>query len=248
MLSLRALVMRALTAAGPPSASSRRTAFRSRGTSGPAGRWWEPVRRGASRSLGAVLDERAGPRPITEGEYAGTYLSDRDAFERLLWAEGFVRNPFSRLKVREDGPEVGSWVTRDSPLADRQLHLMLFPGEGRRGRLRPRGDIERQPATSARRTSTGRPAGRAGRRDGLRRFTLETRRPWVEPPTGAWDEPRRRVNRGLAVSPRRRRRPLSRRASPGRRGRRPRTYSSPGESRRTSRRGPARPRRSGRRR
>jgi len=50
--------------------------------------------------------------------------------EQILWAEGFVRNPFACLKTRDGTPEVGSWVYRDSPLAPRQLHVMLFRGEG----------------------------------------------------------------------------------------------------------------------
>lgn len=96
---------------------------------GPEGRWWEPVRRAASRTLGRV-DERAGPRPVTAGEYAGAFDGALAECERLLYARGFVRNPFSRLKLRAGRPEVGSWVRRDGPLARRQLHVMLFAGHG----------------------------------------------------------------------------------------------------------------------
>jgi hypothetical protein len=96
---------------------------------GPEGRWWERLRRWFSRGLGAVLDERAGPRPITPGEYAGRLDRSLDDAEYLLWAEGFVRNPFSRLKTCDGAAELGSWVYRDSPLARRQLHVMLFPVE-----------------------------------------------------------------------------------------------------------------------
>ncbi|MEF8885674.1 MAG: hypothetical protein V5A44_11205 [Haloarculaceae archaeon] len=49
-----------------------------------------------------------------------------DDVERLLWRNGFVRNPFSRVKTLDDRPEAGSWVYRTSPLAERQVHLMLF--------------------------------------------------------------------------------------------------------------------------
>jgi|AntDeeMinimDraft_5_1070356.scaffolds.fasta_scaffold03544_3 hypothetical protein len=188
MLSLRALVMRALTAAGATVGLLQTYGLPFAWNVGPAGRWWEPVRRGASRSLGAVLDERAGPRPITEGEYAGTYPSDRDAFERLLWAEGFVRNPFSRLKVREDGPEVGSWVTRDSPLADRQLHLMLFPGEDGVDVYAHEEISSGNPLLGPAHFDGGDQRVALGVEMACERFTLETRRPWVEPPTGAWDE------------------------------------------------------------
>lgn len=97
---------------------------------GPEGRWWEPIRLAASRALGVAFDERSGPRPITEGEYAGRLPCSLAAAERRLWAEGFVRNPFARLKHRDGEPERGSWAYRESPLADRQLHLMLFPADG----------------------------------------------------------------------------------------------------------------------
>lgn len=95
---------------------------------GPRARWLERVRREVSTLLGRVFDERAGPRPITEGEYAGTLHRSLAETERLLWRYGFRRNPMSRLKTRDGTPEVGSWVYRTSPLADRQLHVMLFPG------------------------------------------------------------------------------------------------------------------------
>lgn len=96
---------------------------------GPEARWQEPVRRRASRVLGSVLDYRAGPREIDDGEYAGRLRMSVAECERLLWAEGFVRNPFSRVKTRGGDPEAGSWVYRESPLAERQLHVMLFPAE-----------------------------------------------------------------------------------------------------------------------
>ncbi|MEF8782465.1 MAG: hypothetical protein V5A39_00980 [Haloarculaceae archaeon] len=93
---------------------------------GPEGRWWEPLRRSVSRLLGTTLDERAGPRPITEGEYAGTLRMPLDEAETLLWQWGFLRCPLARLKIRDGDPEVGSWAYRDRPLARRQLHVMLF--------------------------------------------------------------------------------------------------------------------------
>lgn len=95
---------------------------------GPAGRWWEPLRRRASVLLGELFDGQAGPRPVTVGEYAGRIDSPVRDTEQLLWRCGFQRNPFARLKTREGQPEAGSWVYRERPLADRQLHLMLFPG------------------------------------------------------------------------------------------------------------------------
>lgn len=103
-----------------------------RWTLGPRSRWWEPLRRWVSRVLGLVLDSRAGPRSITAGEYAGTLALPLAGVERLLWERGFRRNPMARSKTRNGAPEVGSWVYRASPLAENQLHLMLFraPGDG----------------------------------------------------------------------------------------------------------------------
>ncbi|MCU4799937.1 hypothetical protein OB920_06095 [Halobacteria archaeon HArc-gm2] len=187
-LTVRTLAMRTLTAAGATVGLLQTYGLPFAWNVGPAGRRWEPVRRTASRALGTALDYRAGPRPITEGEYAGTYPGDRGEFEELLWREEFVRNPFSRLKVREDGPEVGSWVTRDSPLADRQLHLMLFPGEDGV-------DVYAHEEISSVNPLLG-PAhfDGADQRVALgvemarERFPIEPRRPWIEPPEGAWDE------------------------------------------------------------
>lgn len=99
-----------------------------RWTLGPRSRWWEGLRQLLSRHLGAVFDERLGPRPITAHEYAGSMELSLAETERLLGNRGFRRNPFARLKTRHGEPEVGSWVYRSSPLARRQLHLMLFPG------------------------------------------------------------------------------------------------------------------------
>jgi hypothetical protein len=93
---------------------------------GPGGRYWEVLRRVASRVLGRVFDERTGPRPVAAGEYAGRVDASLDRLEAGLWAAGFVRNPFARLKVQDGRAEAGSWVYRESPLAHRQLHLMLF--------------------------------------------------------------------------------------------------------------------------
>ena len=190
MVPLRALPMRALTAAGAAVGLLQTYGLPFAWNVGPAGRWWEPVRRATSRALGAVIDSRAGPRPITEGEYAGTYPGDRDEFERLLWAEGFVRNPFSRLKIRDGDPEVGSWVARESPIADRQLHLMLFPGDDGV-------DVYAHEELSSVNPLVG-PAhfDGADQRVALgvelarSRFPLVTARPWVEPPEGAWNEGR----------------------------------------------------------
>lgn len=96
---------------------------------GPGARWWEPLRQRASHLLGRRFDEGAGPRPITDKEYAGTLPVPLSVAEELLYQRGFVRNPLARLKHRDGTPESGSWAYRDSPLATRQLHCMLFEEE-----------------------------------------------------------------------------------------------------------------------
>lgn len=96
---------------------------------GPSGRYWERARRRSSRLLGSVLDDRAGPRPISRAEYAGSLSMALEDAETLLWRNGFVRNPFARVKTLDGRPEAGSWVYRASPLAERQVHFMLFRTE-----------------------------------------------------------------------------------------------------------------------
>lgn len=97
---------------------------------GPAASWWEPLRRLFSRLAGVVVDDRAGPRAIVAGEYAGSVEAELAAVERFLWDEGFIRNPLSRVKTRDNRTENGSWVYRNRPLARQQLHLMLFATVG----------------------------------------------------------------------------------------------------------------------
>jgi hypothetical protein len=92
---------------------------------GPEGRWWERLRRLVAGTATRV-DAQAGPREIAAGEYAGVFPGALAETEATLYAEGFFRNPTARLKTRGGEPEDGSWVYRESPLAPRQLHLMLF--------------------------------------------------------------------------------------------------------------------------
>ncbi|CCQ34318.1 hypothetical protein HTIA_2206 [Halorhabdus tiamatea SARL4B] len=80
--------------------------------------------------LAKPVAKRAAPRPIQEDEYAGTIDKSLDEIETLLKKRGFIRNLLSRLKTRDGDPEVGSWVYREEPRAEYQLHVMLFPGEG----------------------------------------------------------------------------------------------------------------------
>ena len=120
---------RALAAVGATAGFLLQYAPPFRWATGPRSRWVEPLRARVSRLAGVAVDERAGPRPIDETEYAGTLRRPLDETEALLWERGFRRNPLSRLKTRDGDPEVGSWVHRASPLAERQLHLILFPAE-----------------------------------------------------------------------------------------------------------------------
>ncbi|WP_128226059.1 hypothetical protein [Halobacteriaceae bacterium SHR40] len=122
------LLARCLLAAGAAAGLCQSYAIPFRWNRGPEGRWWESVRRRISRLAGR-LDAQAGPRPIAASEYAGSLDLSLHETEALLWADGFIRNPIARLKVRSGTPVAGSWVSRESPLAPLQLHLMLFEGE-----------------------------------------------------------------------------------------------------------------------
>lgn len=155
---------------------------------GPEARWWERLRRISSRLFGLV-DEDGGPRPITEGEYAGRLDCDLDTAERQLYREGYIRNPMSRLKTRDSKPEDGSWVYRESPLAPSQLHLMLFEnGDGTT-------DVYAHQELSSVNPLCG-PAHFRGDgqsvRVGVDRarewFSLDTSRVTTTPPEGSWDE------------------------------------------------------------
>jgi hypothetical protein len=92
---------------------------------GPKSRIWESVRHGFSRKLSRI-DERFGPREITEEEYVKEVEKNPEEVEEELRQQGFTRNPLSRLKTLEGEVEYGSWVKRKSPLDRRQLHVMLF--------------------------------------------------------------------------------------------------------------------------
>lgn len=62
----------------------------------------------------------------TEDEYAMTVRCSEAELEAVLSDLGFSRNPISALKVRLDGnTSEGSWVWRESPLDDWQLHVVL---------------------------------------------------------------------------------------------------------------------------
>ncbi|WP_302081412.1 hypothetical protein [Salinibaculum rarum] len=154
---------------------------------GPESRWWEPVRRVASRLLGAALDERAGPRPITGGEFAGTLHRSHDEAERLLWTWGFVRSPFARLKTRDGQAELGSWVYRDSPLARRQVHVMLFPAPSGVDVYAHEEPSSVHPLVGAEHFDGQEQHIAKGVRVVRERLPLDTSNAPEEPPAGAWD-------------------------------------------------------------
>ena len=63
-------------------------------------------------------------------EYVGTLYCSEPEVEELLSSLGFTRNIVASLKVRVDGNvSDGSWVYRDSLLADHQLHVILHQTE-----------------------------------------------------------------------------------------------------------------------
>ncbi len=60
-------------------------------------------------------------------EVVGTIDATPEAVERLLWESGAKRMPLAALKDLPDGRvERGSWAYRDSLLASKQVHVMLF--------------------------------------------------------------------------------------------------------------------------
>lgn len=155
---------------------------------GPSARWWRRVRRLASAIAGEWFDERAAPRPVTEGEYAGMTAGPLEEVEELLWRNGFVRNPFSRLKTRGSQLEAGSWAYRESALANRQLHVMLF--------TRDDGDVDVyaheepssvNPLAGARHFRGEGQDVAAGVASAVERLPLDTSERTVDPVSGPWN-------------------------------------------------------------
>lgn len=155
---------------------------------GPDATWVESLRLFCSTKL-ARFDERAGPRPIAYGEYAGRLNAPLAATERLLWQEGFIRNPLSRLKTREGTPEVGSWVYRESPLAPRQLHLMLFPGPAGTTDVYAHEELSSvNPLYAPAHFTSGGQSLRAGVVGARSRLPLDTDGAPQNPPDGPWTD------------------------------------------------------------
>ncbi len=110
---------------------ARRSAY-SRRVLGPAADGWEYVRRGLLPLLDRLLRRHAPGQhyaayQLSLDEVVGTIDATPEEVEQLLWDAGFRRMPLAALKDLPDGRvERGSWAYRDSLLADRQLHVMLF--------------------------------------------------------------------------------------------------------------------------
>jgi len=63
---------------------------------------------------------------LDPAEYVGTVSRSLDAVRETLRRLEFEREPIASLKRRADGRlSAGSWVRRESPLADKQLHVTL---------------------------------------------------------------------------------------------------------------------------
>ncbi|WP_225334346.1 hypothetical protein [Halomicrobium urmianum] len=83
-------------------------------------------------AVGPWIDRaaRAVGQPVTHiraSEYAGTVRCRIDDLEAELSAAGFDWDPLSLYHYTPMGTSTdGSWVYRESPLADRQLHVVLF--------------------------------------------------------------------------------------------------------------------------
>jgi len=187
MASVSRLVVAVLARFGAVVGLCQAYALPVRWNRGPESRWWERLRRRASALLGTVVDERAGPRPITPGEYAGRFDRSLAAAERFLYAEGFVRNPLSRLKTRGGQAERGSWVYRESPLARRQLHVMLFP-DGAGVDVYAHEELSSvNPLASADHLNGTTQNVATGVERARDRLPLETTGAPVDPPEGPWD-------------------------------------------------------------
>jgi len=67
---------------------------------------------------------------LDPAEYVGTLSRSLDAVREMLRGMEFEREPIAALKRRADGRlSAGSWVRRESPLADKQLHVTIVREE-----------------------------------------------------------------------------------------------------------------------
>jgi len=111
---------------------------RTRRLLGPAADWWETLRRWLLPLLDRIARERLpgdhyASYELASREIVGVIDAPPERVEQLLWEAGARRMPLAALKRLPDGRvEIGSWAFRESPLARRQVHVMLFAtAEGR---------------------------------------------------------------------------------------------------------------------
>ena len=102
---------------------------------GPTATFWNRGRAAVLPTLDSVARRlRLGyaAYELADGEYAGRIDAPLEDVDTLLAAYGFERMPLSAWKTLPDGrTEAGSWARREHPLAERQLHVMLFrTGDG----------------------------------------------------------------------------------------------------------------------
>lgn len=91
--------------------------------------WMTRVRRRVLPTIHRIKEPFGGFAQCTmhPSEYVGTVQRELEAFRPDLEAMAFSPEPIASLKVHNDGRQsVGSWVRRQSPLADWQLHVTLF--------------------------------------------------------------------------------------------------------------------------
>ena len=87
------------------------------------------VRRRVLPTLHRIKEPLGGFAQCTQhpSEYVGTVQHTLGEFRPELESMSFTPEPVASLKVCVDGRQsVGSWVRRDSTLADWQLHVTLF--------------------------------------------------------------------------------------------------------------------------
>ena len=102
---------------------------------GPTATFWNRGRAAVLPQLDSIARRlRLGyaAYELDDSEYAGRIDAPIEDVDTLLAAYGFERMPLSAWKTLPDGrSEAGSWARRDHPLAERQLHVMLFrTGDG----------------------------------------------------------------------------------------------------------------------
>lgn len=82
--------------------------------------------------LFTTLSDAYAITQTTEDEYALTAVGPQSELEARLPQLQFHRTPISSLKIRLDGNiSDGSWIRRESSLADEQLHVVLHELEDR---------------------------------------------------------------------------------------------------------------------